>query len=161
MFVYSLVPIALAYQIAHYYTLLLVQGQGIIALLSDPFGWGWNLLGTAGYRVNAGLIGAAFAWYSQVGLIVVGHVVAVYLAHVIALRWLRNPKRAQRSQYPMLALMVLYTVSSLWIISQPLVEENRAAAYAPPASGFPAEFAVRAHLDPTVAVISVGSPAAM
>src|SRR5919202_261399 len=90
-YVYSLVPIAVAYQVAHYYTYLLIQGQAIIALLSDPFGWGWNLFGTAGYKIDASLIGANFVWYSQVALIVTGHVIAVYLAHVAALRLMRNP----------------------------------------------------------------------
>lgn len=122
VYVYSLVPIAIAYQVAHYYTFLLIQGQAIFALLSDPFGWGWNLYGTAGYRIHAGLLDAAFVWYSQVALVVGGHVVAVYLAHVVALRLLRHPRLAIRSQYPMLALMILYTIFSLWILSQPIVE---------------------------------------
>lgn len=117
-YAYSLVPIALA----HYYTLLLFNGQVIIVQASDPFGRGWDLFGTAGYQLNNAVVGAAFVWYSQVALIVAGHVVAVYLAHAIALRSGRDPKRALRSQYPMLALMVLYTVLSLWISSQPIVE---------------------------------------
>jgi hypothetical protein len=121
-FAYSLVPIALAYQAAHYYTLLLTEGQNIIYLISDPFGWGWNLFGASGYEPNVGIVGAAFVWYSQVALIVGGHVVAVYLAHAIALRTARSPKLALRSQLPMVALMVLYTVTSLWILSQPIVE---------------------------------------
>ncbi len=125
-FVYSLVPIALAYQVAHYYTLLLIQGQNIVPLLFDPFGWGWNLFGTAAYRTTVGVVGARFVWYSQVALIVIGRAVAVYLAHVIALRMLGNSKRAVRSQYPMLVLMVLYTVSSLWVLAQPVVEESAA-----------------------------------
>lgn len=122
LYVYSLVPIAIAYQVAHYYTFLLIRGQEIFALLSDPFGWGWNLFGTAGYRIHAGLLDAAFVWYSQVALVVGGHVIAVYLAHVVALRLLRHPRLATRSQYPMLALMILYTILSLWILSQPIVE---------------------------------------
>lgn len=121
-FAYSLVPIALAYQAAHYFTLLLTDGQNILALVSDPFGWGWNVFGTAGYEVNFGVVGAAGVWYTQVALIVAGHVVAVYLAHVVALRSAKSPKLALRSQLPMVALMVLYTVSSLWILSQPVVE---------------------------------------
>lgn len=121
-YVYSLVPIALAYQVAHYYSLLLIQGQAIIALVSDPFGWGWNLFGTADYGINVGLIGADFIWYSQVVLIVSGHVIAIYIAHVAALQLLRNPKLAMRSQYPMVVLMILYTIFSLWILSQPIVE---------------------------------------
>jgi hypothetical protein len=125
-YVYSLVPIAIAYQIAHYYTYLLIQGQAIIALISDPFGWGWDLFGTAGYKIDAGLVGADFVWYSQVALIVVGHVLAVYLAHLGALRLFGDRRKALRSQLPMLALMVLYTISSLWILSQPIIVEEEA-----------------------------------
>ena len=84
-------PIAVAYQVAHYYTLLLVQGQAFVARLSDPFGWGWNLFGTVGFQPRYGLVGAGLVWYSQVGLIVAGHVIAVYLAHLISLRLLRDP----------------------------------------------------------------------
>ena len=127
-YAYTLVPIALAYQAAHYYTLLVIQGQAALALVSDPFGWGWNLFGTADYEVNVGVLSADFVWYSQVALIVVGHVIAVYLAHGIALRLLQNQKQAVRSQYPMLALMVLYTVFSLWILNQPIVEETKVAS---------------------------------
>jgi len=121
-YAFSLVPIAVAYQVAHYYTLLLVQGQLIFGYASDPFGWGWNLFGTVDYQPRYGLVGAGFVWYSQVALIVAGHVVAVYLAHLISLRLLRDPRRALWSQIPMLVLMVLYTVSSLWILAQPIVE---------------------------------------
>lgn len=117
---YSLVPIAIGYQVAHYHPLLLIQGQAIFALISDPFGLGWDLFGTAGYQINIGLIGAAFVWYAQVLLVVGGHVVAVYLSHLIALRSMPAPKQALRSQYPMLALMLLYTVFSLWLLSQPI-----------------------------------------
>ncbi len=117
-YVYSLVPIAIAYQVAHYYTYLLIQGQTTTRLVSDPFGWGWNLLGTADYRPNADFIDPTFVWYSQIALIVAGHVVAIYLAHVAALRLYRDPKLAMRSQYPVLGLMVLYTIFSLWVLSQ-------------------------------------------
>jgi hypothetical protein len=117
-YVYSLVPIAIAYQVAHYYTYLLLQGQTIIRLISDPFGWGWNFFGTADYKTNASFIDPNFVWYSQIALIVAGHVVAIYLAHIVALRLLRDPRLAMRSQYPVLGLMVLYTMFSLWILSQ-------------------------------------------
>jgi len=117
----SLVPIAIAYQMAHYYTYLLIQGQMIVSLVSDPLGWGWNLFGTAGFDPRYGIVGAGFVWYSQVALIVAGHVIAVYLAHSTSLRLLSDPRRALRSQFPMLVLMVLYTITSLWILAQPIV----------------------------------------
>lgn len=121
-FVYSLIPIALAYHLAHFLSFLIIQGQLIIPLASDPFGFGWDLFGTADYKVNIAIVNARFAWFTAVAAIVLGHIVAVYLAHVIALRTLREHELALRSQYPMLALMVGYTMVSLWILAQPIVE---------------------------------------
>ncbi|MFQ5656015.1 MAG: hypothetical protein ACE5G5_00570 [Candidatus Methylomirabilales bacterium] len=123
-FAFSLVPIALAYHMAHYLSFLLIQGQLIIPLASDPFGFGWNLLGTAGYRINIGVVGARFGWYTAVIAIVTAHIIAVYLAHVIATRSLEDRVPALRSQYPMSALMVGYTIVSLWILAQPIVESG-------------------------------------
>ena len=122
VFVYSLIPIALAYNIAHFFTLLVIQGQLIIPLASDPFGYGWDLLGTGEYRVNIGLVNAKFTWVLGVTVIVLGHILAIYVAHIIALRNIYSPRDALRSQYPMLVLMVTYTAISLWIIAQPIVE---------------------------------------
>jgi hypothetical protein len=93
----------------------------IIGLFSDPLGWDWDLFGTAGYEINPGIIGADTVWYLQVALIVSGHVIAVYLAHLVALRLFEDRRRAVLSQLPILALMVLYTAFSLWILSQPIV----------------------------------------
>jgi hypothetical protein len=122
LFVLSLVPIAIAYHLAHYLTYLLIQGQLLIRLASDPLGLGWNLFGTARYRPDIGIVGARSVWYTAVIVIVLGHVIAVYVAHVVALREFRDRRAALRSQLPMLVLMVGYTVASLWIIAQPIVE---------------------------------------
>ena len=122
LFSYSLIPIALAYNIAHYITLFLIQGQLIIPLASDPFGSGWDLFGTANYSLNISIINARILWFLSVALIVIGHVLAVYLAHRVAIRTFTDRTIALKSQYPMLSLMVVYTVVSLWIIAQPIVE---------------------------------------
>jgi hypothetical protein len=127
-FVVSLIPIAVAYHLAHYLTYLLVQGQRIIPLASDPLGLGWDLLGTAGYVPDIGIVGARFAWYTAVIAIVSGHIAAVFVAHAIALRQFGSRQRALRSQYAMLLLMVGYTVASLWIIAQPIVESSPAGS---------------------------------
>lgn len=124
IFVFTLVPIAIAYHAAHYLSFLLIQGQRVIPLASDPFGFGWNLLGTAGYRVDIAIVGARFAWHTAVVAIVVGHIIAVYLAHSLAVQTLEDRGQALRSQYPMLALMVGYTTVSLWILAQPIVERE-------------------------------------
>jgi hypothetical protein len=121
-FVFALVPIALAYNMAHYFSLLLIQGQLIVARLSDPFGFGWDVLGTGGYVIDVGVVTATTVWYVALGAIVAGHILSVYIAHVIALRRVPDHKAALRGQIPMLALMVLYTFTSLWIIAQPIVQ---------------------------------------
>ena len=120
-FVFSLVPIALAYNLAHFISLLVIQGQLIIPLTSDPFGFGWDLFGGAGYRVNLNAINAKFVWFVSVIAIVLGHIISVYVAHLLALGRMRDANSALRSQYPMLVLMVIYTTTSLWIIAQPIV----------------------------------------
>ncbi len=122
VFVFTLVPIAIAYHLAHFLSLFLIFGQQIIPLISDPFGFSWNLFGTADYQVDIAIVGARFVWFFSVAAIVAGHVAAVYLAHVTALRAFGDRRRALRSQYPMLVLMVGYTMLSLWILAQPVVE---------------------------------------
>ncbi|MCD6074754.1 MAG: hypothetical protein K0Q70_1637, partial [Rhodospirillales bacterium] len=119
-FVYSLVPIAIAYHLAHYLSLLVFEGQNVAALISDPFGFGWNLFGTADTRVDLTVMNAAFLWFFSVAAIVLGHVAAVYLAHVEAMRLFGTRGAALRSQIPMLALMIGYTMISLWIVAQPI-----------------------------------------
>ncbi len=126
-FALTLVPIAIGYHVAHYLTFLLVQGQYIIPLLSDPFGFGWDLFGTAAYRVDIAVVGARFTWYAAVSAILLGHIAAVYLAHRKAFELLATRTAALRSQVPLTALMVVYTFVSLSILAEPLVER------APPA----------------------------
>ncbi len=127
-FALTLIPIAIGYHVAHYLVFLLVQGQYIIPLLSDPFGRGWDLIGTAGYRVDIALAGARFAWYTAVAAIVTGHVTAVYLAHVKAMGVFGRARVALASQVPLTALMVVYTFIGLSITAEPIVESRTAAA---------------------------------
>jgi hypothetical protein len=117
----SLVPIATAYNVAHNLAYLLLQGQELIPLLSDPLGRGWDLLGTATWSPDVTLVGSRFAWYAAVGAIVTGHVISVWLAHRVALREWSPPRMALRASLPLTALMVLYTALSLWVIADPLV----------------------------------------
>ena len=126
-FAFTLVPIAIGYHLAHYLTFLLIQGQYIIPLASDPFGFGWNLFGTAGYRVDIAIVDARFAWYTAVTAILMGHIAAVYLAHRKAIEVLDARGAALRSQVPLTALMVVYTFVSLSILAEPMVERRAPA----------------------------------
>lgn len=114
-FVHSLVPIALAYAIAHYFSLLVFEGQDAIRLISDPLGRGWDLFGTADRRIDYRAVSTNTIAYVQAAAIVVGHVVGVVAAHDRALELF--PKRvATRSQYPLVAVMVVYTVAGLALL---------------------------------------------
>lgn len=122
LFVLSVVPIALAYHLAHYLSYLLIVGQYMIPLASDPFGLGWDLFGTRHYLIDIGIVNARFVWIVSVIAIVIGHIVAVFLAHVMALRTFRDNRAALLSQIPMLMAMIGYTMLSLWILAQPIIE---------------------------------------
>lgn len=86
LFVLTLIPIALAYHLAHYLSFLLIVGQYMIPLASDPLGFGWDLFETSLYFVNIGIVNAKFIWYTSVVAIVSGHIIAVYLTPLIVQR---------------------------------------------------------------------------
>jgi hypothetical protein len=123
-FVLTLIPIATAYHLAHYLSFLLLAGQLAIPLASDPFGTGWDLFGTKLYRMNIGIVDARTVWFVAVGAIVIGHILATWLAHEAALEIFADARAARLSQIPMLVLMVSYTVLSLWILAQPIVDSG-------------------------------------
>ena len=116
-FVTSLVPIALAYAVAHYFSLLVLQGQATRRHASDPFGFGWDLFGTADFQPRLDTLSPNTIWYVQVAALVVGHVLGLVLTHDRAVALFRSPRTALRTQYAMLVLMVAYTVGGLWLIS--------------------------------------------
>jgi len=117
-FVLSLVPIALVYTVAHYFSLFVIQGQFAVPLLSDPFGRGWDIFGTAGVQPNIAVLGPTTIWYVQAASLVLGHVAGLVVAHDRAVAIFRERDDALRSQYAMLALMVVYTVGGLWLLSR-------------------------------------------
>ena len=119
-FAYSLLPIAIVYHFTHYYTLVITQGLMILRLASDPFGIGWNLFGTALWLHRPVLPDMDGVWHTQVGMIVLGHVASVVIAHLEALRLFGNACTATLSQLPMLALMLGFTVFGLWILALPI-----------------------------------------
>jgi hypothetical protein len=116
-FAHTLVPIAFAYVLAHYFSLLLWQGQALGYLISDPLGDGSNLFGTSGFEIDYHVLSYAGIWYVQVAALLAGHVAGLALAHDRALVLYREPEEAVRSQYWMLAVMVAFTSFGLWLLS--------------------------------------------
>ncbi len=83
IFAQTLLAIAISYHMTHFLSYLMIQGQLIIRLISDPFGYVWNLFGTSDYQINIGIINAHIAWLTSIGLIVFGHIVAVFVSHLV------------------------------------------------------------------------------
>jgi len=116
-FVHSLIPIALAYVVAHYFSLLAYQGQAMASLVSDPLGDGSDIFGSAASTIDYNVISATGIWYVQVAALVLGHAAGLTLAHDRALTVYRRVRDATRSQYWMLAVMVGFTSLGLWLLS--------------------------------------------
>jgi hypothetical protein len=116
-FAHSLVPIALAYVVAHYFSLLATQGQAIFYLMSDPLGTGANYFGTSQTTIDYTIFPATTIWYVQVAALVIGHVAGLILAHDRALVTFKDSRVATRSQYWMLAVMIAFTSLGLWLLS--------------------------------------------
>jgi hypothetical protein len=118
-FAHTLIPIAFAYLVAHYFSLFVFQEQAQFTyLLSDPLGTATtDLFGTASGGINFKLLSANAIWYVQVGALVIGHVVGLTLAHDRATAYWGDYKQAARSQYWMLAVMVAFTCFGLYLLS--------------------------------------------
>jgi hypothetical protein len=114
-FVHSLVPILVGYTVTHYFSLLIFQGQMGYILASDPFGQGWNLFGTADWKMNLLVVSTSAIALVQVGSIVTGHVLGVICAHDRAVALFKGRDRA-RGQVPLLVTMVFYTLSGIALL---------------------------------------------
>jgi hypothetical protein len=121
LFIPALLPIAVGYLVAHNFSGLIIQGQHLLTLASDPLGRQWNLWGTAGRPIDIGLIDAATTWYVALTAIVLGHGVSVWVSHRLALATAPTPAAAIRLCVPLTVLMIGYTALSLAAIAEPLV----------------------------------------
>ena len=110
----SLVPIALAYSVAHYFSLLVFEGQSAYRLVSDPLGRGWNLFGTAEHRIDyLALTTTTIALVVTIAM-VVGHVAGIVLSHERGLGG--APRHRNLAQVPMATVMVAFTVVGLTLL---------------------------------------------
>lgn len=119
-FVWSLVPIAFGYTLAHNFSLMVVTAPLMGSLISDPFGAGWNLFGTAALGTYNVFLGAKAVWFIEIGLVVLAHIVGVWFAHILASKLFNDEKTVLKSQLPLMALMVGFTALTLWLLAAPL-----------------------------------------
>ena len=123
--VYSILPISLVFHLAHYLTLLMVNGQYAALAWNDPFETGADLFGISSYHVTtsflAHLESVRVLWTAQTSAIVIGHIAGIVVAHRIALSLYGELRAAVLSQLPLAVFMVGYTVFGLWLLSTPSI----------------------------------------
>lgn len=123
LFAPSILPIALGYHVAHYLTAAMVDGQYVVQFLDDPMNTGAHLLGLEDFYVTTGFFNTPgtvkVIWLAQAGAVVVGHVIAILLAHALAVRDTGSTRRAVLGQAPLALFMVAYTFFGLWLLASP------------------------------------------
>jgi hypothetical protein len=128
----SLLPISFGYLVAHNVDYLVINGQLLIPLLGNPAGFnGVQLLPAPfndSYEINPNILPSAVLWYGEVILIVLVHIAAVFEAHRFLGRIARTVRDARRSEWPWIVAMVGYTMTSLWLLAQPVVQDTSASS---------------------------------
>lgn len=119
----TIIPIAIVYHGSHFLVSFLVNGQYVIAALSDPLARGANYLGLENYQVTTGFLNTQDSvrriWLTQAGLIVVGHILAVLMAHAVITKHFRETRQVLLCHTPIALFMIAYTWFGLWLLAAP------------------------------------------
>jgi hypothetical protein len=122
-FVLSILPISIGYHFAHYLTVFLVNAQYALVALNDPLERGWSLIGLGDIHVTVSFLSnydsVSIIWKLQAAGVVLGHILAVSLAHLIAVGRFGSTRAAMASQLLLALLMVAYTLFGLWLLATP------------------------------------------
>lgn len=116
---YDILPLALSYHLAHNALHFFYEGSKLVRLASDPFGWGWNLFGTADWPLTM-LIPIEILWVAQVVLVLAGQVAAVFITRRTLFRMLGNRRQAQRAFVVAALMLMAISFLSLWLLNQPM-----------------------------------------
>jgi len=122
-FAITLLPIAIGYHFAHYFVTFLIQIQVVVATLADPLAQGWNLFGLGSRRVLVGFLtvpeNVKMIWFTQAGVVVLSHVLAVVLCHRTAETLVSSRRDVVMVQLGLSILMIFYTIFGLWLLASP------------------------------------------
>ena len=119
VFAYAVIPVALFYHLAHNCMHFFMEAGNLIPLLSDPFGYGWNLFGTAGETYGA-MLSLGTIWWLQIAFVVIGHIYGVVVSDRLADKLFHDKSQAKLALLPLLFTMILYSCFSVWLIAQPM-----------------------------------------
>ena len=115
LFGHTMLPIAFAYHVTHYLTLLLFESQTFFYRFNDPIGIGMNLLNVEEPTINY-FIEPLVIWGIQVAVTLLGHMLSVVLAHDLAVK-LFGHQQSDKTQYIFLFITVALTLQALFVLS--------------------------------------------
>lgn len=116
---YPLLPLALGYHLAHNALHFFYEGSKLFRLISDPFGWGWDIFGTAQSPLTM-LIPIEILWVVQVVLVLAAQISGVFLIRRALFRMLGNRRQMQRAFVAAALLLMVMSFISLWLLNQPM-----------------------------------------
>ena len=119
-YVYSIIPLGLLMHLSHNLRHLLEEGAGIIPVLSDPFGFGWDLFGTSGY-MPAPVLNNNNILLIQWLLMFIGFGFSISIGKKISRRMFRENDSVY---FPILVFVLFFFVLNLWIFGQPIMHKH-------------------------------------
>lgn len=118
-YAYPLLPVALAYHLAHNALHFFYEGSKLLRLISDPFGWGWDLFGTAKSPLSM-VVPLEWLWGAQLTLVLLGNLATLWLVNRATHRMFGNRRQAIKALIPVAIFALLLSVAALWLLSQPM-----------------------------------------
>ncbi|MCZ7380848.1 MAG: 4Fe-4S binding protein [Candidatus Methanoperedens sp.] len=119
-YAYSIIPLGLMMHLSHNIRHLLEEGAGLIPVLSDPFGFGWDLFGTSGY-MPAPLLDSNNILLIQWLLMLIGLGFSISIGKNISRRMFRENDSAY---FPVLVFVLIIFMFNLWILGQPIMHKH-------------------------------------
>lgn len=106
-YAYALVPLGLMAWIAFVLGMIMVNGAYVVSVISDPFGWGWNLFGTADYSWRAYF--PDLVPHLQMILLLIGLAGTTYAGYRVSIANFGEKFRALRAMFPISVLFIAVT----------------------------------------------------
>ena len=117
-FALAFIPLAIAMHLAHNFFHMFVEGAAVIPALSDPFGFGWNLFGTAG--ISFTVLPTAVVPTFQVLAVGLGLAASVYCLYRLTINMFKERRQALRALAPMMAFLLGLGAFYMWLLTIPM-----------------------------------------
>jgi len=117
---YAFIPVAFFYHLSHNISHFNMEGLKIIPVLSDPFGWGWNIFGTSAMKVSM-VMSMVTIKDVQFFIILIGLIVGIFISYRVSLQLFADRKKSIKIILPVVAVLVGYSFINMLALILPMV----------------------------------------